>query len=143
MKVSLFNWFIRVQLLVVAVVFAVALWMLIFPQKVVAYNQPIELLNEGGVINRGEPILLRHDYCVLHKADAKASYQLRNGFVVSYPDINVRLSQKGCYKSEAATLVVPDYVSPGEHTLVLRAWYKANPLKTIYLEVETAPFTVE
>lgn len=117
------------------------LYWAIFPTKIIEYRNDTFTV-EQETVEAGSPILLKHDYCFFTNATARVNYTLVNGHTITFPEFNVHV-EEGCRETVASSIVIPPYVPPGEHKLVLNVWYRVNPLRTaVHRKFESEPFMV-
>jgi len=58
------------------------------------------------------------------------------------PDIRFLNEQDACRKPAVSSVIIPDYLIPGEYILVIETTYKANIVRTVSLTTYSPKFTV-
>lgn len=117
---------------------------LTYPYNVISVKQPIEIMNEGRIIDVGEEIITKTTYTKNMPLEATMYPVLlcKSGNLVTFTPVT-RNAPVGTATIESAGLILPPKVLPGDQCqLAVTQVYQVNPIRKVSYVFYSDYFTV-
>ena len=123
-------------------VLGIMAWLFFVPVEVLTLPRFSEVqLTTGYTYKPGDGVQFKAAFCKLTDHPTTIIRQLINGQVIPLLEYTSNIGQ-GCYNSESAKIILPDYVEEGPHRIRSTYLYKVNPIRTETYVHETEEFLI-
>lgn len=116
-------------LIITALLLALVGYWLVYPQKVMVIENPMNVKLDKTVYQKGERITYELHYCKYQPYTATVLRTLVNSIRISYTEMRSDLAV-GCGTIHSSDLQIPEFAEVGRYHIETTMEYKINPLRT-------------